>query len=68
MCKPQLLADRQSAVAPLREGHVRKGGLNRGPSQIKTRPPAPGAIPPRPSVVSTRPMVPAAPDATDRSR
>ena len=67
MCNPQFPAGRQSTVAPIREGHVRKGGLNRAPSQIKTRPPAPGAIPPRPSVVSALPMVPVAPDPTDRS-
>ena len=68
MRNPQFPVGRQSEVVPLREGLVRKGGLNRGPSQIKTRPPAPCAIPPRPSVVSALPMVPVAPDPTYRSR
>ncbi len=33
-----------SAVRPLTEGRVRKGGRNEGESQITERPPAPGAI------------------------
>ena len=64
---PQVPSDRQGTVAPLREGRVCKGGLNRGPSQIKTRPPAPGAIPPGPSAVSTDRMARGAPGTPNRS-
>lgn len=34
-------------TAPLVEGYVVKGGRNQGPSQIKERPAAPGAIYPQ---------------------
>ena len=67
MRNPPLPVGRQSTVAPIREGHVRKGGLNRAPSQIKTRPPAPGAIPPRRSAMPAEPMPHAARDTTARS-
>jgi len=35
-----------SVSVSLEEGYVVKGGRNQGPSQIKERPPAPGAINP----------------------
>lgn len=64
---PPLPANRQSTVEPLREGRVRKGGRNIVPSQIKVRPPAPGAIPQSPSTMPTGAIAPGAHDTTDRS-
>ena len=55
MQQPDLLQD--STVPPITEGMVRKGGRNQGPSQVKARPAAPGAI--------NRPKGSPPPDKTD---
>lgn len=42
---PELVPFR--GAPPLTEGYIVKGGVNSFPSQVKERPPAPGAINPR---------------------